>query len=323
MSNLYDALPADVVAACEHVLHVYAAGQPLSADLELLRSSAAMLFAEAAALEAVELLGAEQGSSSDLHFSDLFHQPLVEPLTPPMLPLLGFLRARLAGQSPVLRLDPTVLDPALTILLLAAQALVSAAGEQPEPARVEELLHQCLTRLATDPADQRTPSGELLFGLTPEDLQEADEEAVLRDQLATMYTGTVPVLRRLRASDGAVVLALDLTARPDVTDVFRHLITNPPAEGADTAVHWRGFAVGETGLVRLSVEWLQPVHAELAIVLHTDQDGHVLRAIADSDQLGLTSGDPRDSGPVDQLRVPSVARALSGVLSQVADALSR
>ncbi|MFM9452428.1 hypothetical protein [Streptomyces europaeiscabiei] len=323
MSKLYDEFPADVVAACVDVLHVYTAGQPLSADLELLRSPAAMLFAEATALEAVELLGAEQGSSSDLHFSDLFHEPLVEPLTPPMLPLLGFLRARLAGQNPVLRLDPAVLEPALTLLLLAAQALVSAAGEQPEPARVEELLQQCLTRLTTDPADQRTPPGELLFGLTPDGLQEADEEGVLRDQLATMYTGAVPVLRRLRASDGAVVLALDLNARPDLADVFRHLITNPPAEGADTSVHWQGFAVAEMGLVRLSVEWLQPVHAELAVVLRVDQDGRVLRAIADSDQLGLTDGDHRDSGPTDQLRIPSAARALSGVLSQVADALHR
>ena len=315
-SKIYSELPAEVVAACEDIVRAYALGSPPAADRELLRTVPALIFAEAVALEAVDMLAKEQGSTSDLFLAELLNEAAFEPLTPAMLPLLRFLRGRLAGHDPVLRLDSGTPEPALTMLLMAGQALVSAADQPPGGPRVAALLDQCLARLAADPADQRVSAGDLGFGLS--DDEPAGTERSSRDETRKFLTGTEPLLGVFVAPDGTILLWLDLAARPDLKEVFHLLVTDLPEGGADTWIHWQGFGSPDGGMVRLNVEWFQPVHASLAVILDTDEHARVLDVLTKATVMGLVADRPRPDHPVDQIRIPANGPILANLLSEVA-----
>ena len=181
MSKVYDNLPAPITEAGEDVLRAYTEGTVPTADPDLLYTVEAMLFAEAVALEAIVLLTERQGSSSDLMFTELLGEPVFTDLAPTILAMLRFLRARHAGHDAVLRLDPSTPQPALCLLLLAGQALVSAADDQPGTVPVRDVLAECLHRLATNPAEERYLAADLGFGLDDEQRDEVDEETYLLD----------------------------------------------------------------------------------------------------------------------------------------------
>ncbi|MGP3690813.1 hypothetical protein ACTVZO_40110 [Streptomyces sp. IBSNAI002] len=324
MSKVYDSLPTPITEAGENVLRAYTEASVPTTDPGLLHTVEAMLFAEAAALEAVGLLTERQGSSSDLMFAELLDEPVFTDLAPTILAMLRFLRARIAGHDPVLRLDPSTSQPALCLLLLAGQALVSAADDRPGTEPVRDALAECLHRLSTAPAEERYPAGDLGFGLDDEQRDEVDEETYLLDEVRKILTEAVPLRRVLtsaRGEGGAAFLAVDLVARPDVADLLRMLATDPPAGGADTSTRWRAFAGPASSLIRLEIEWLQPVNAVVAVVLDVDEYAPVLEALTRSDhvQLSVTDpvGQPRDA-VIHSVKVPTSGPALRHLLTEAA-----
>lgn len=319
-SKLYREIPRPVIATCEEVLSAYTSGRAPAGDPALLDDWPAMIYAEAAALEAVDILTARRGHSADLLFADLLEEPAFAPLTPAMLPLLHFLRARRAGHDPTLRLDPHSPQLALPLLLLAGQALVSAADERPGASAVDAGLRECLRRLADTPLDERTPAGDLAFGLTEQQREQVSDEEFVRDEARKILTGTVPVSRAVAAVSRPVLLVLDLAARPDVEDLLRILHTDAPADGADTVTWWRAFAGTDTTVVRLEVQWLEPVRTSVAVVLEADEHRPLLETIAADGRVDLTATDPADSpdSPFSLARVTTDGASLSGVLRQAA-----
>ncbi|MFJ9574564.1 hypothetical protein [Streptomyces bacillaris] len=324
MSKVYDNLPPSVIAAGENVLRACTEGTAPTADPALLRTVEAMLFAEAAALEAVALLTDRRGSSSDLVFAELLEEPVFNDLAPTILSLLRFLRGRIAGHDPVLRLAPSTPQPALCLLLLAGQALVSAADDRPGTRPVRDALAQCLHRLATSPAEERCPAGDLGFGLDDHLRDEVDEETFVLDESRKILTESVPVRRVFTSAPGrdeAVFLALDLEARPDVADVLRMLATDPPAGGADTSTRWRAFAAPAATLIRLEIEWLQPVNTALAVVLDADEYAPALQALTHSDHVQLSATDPVDQpgdAVIHSVKVPTNGPELRYLLTEAA-----
>jgi hypothetical protein len=283
VSLIYRSTPAPVSEACEQLLRAYVDDAPLTCDPGMLHDPAALGFAEAVALQAVEQLRTDRGSTSDLLFAPLMDTGTFRDVAPAMPPLLRFLRARLANHTPVLRLDPETPSPAYTLLLIAAQALRAAQDEVPDA------VSRCLAGLASDPTTERVPNGDLVVGLA-----DADVENVLyfRDELRKTLTQTVPVRDTLLAPNGDAVLVLDLAARPDVQDLFRILITDPPPGGADTGSEWGVFAGPEETLLRLDVTWFDPVRVDLALVLDVDHHAPAVQRITTSTTLVLTHLDP-------------------------------
>lgn len=324
MSKVYDNLPAPITEAGEDVLRAYTEGAVPTTDPGLLRTVEAMLFAEAAALEAVALLTERQGASSDLMFAELLEEPVFTDLAPTILAMLRFLRARIAGHDPVLRLDPSTPQPALCLLLLAGQALVSAAADRPGTQPVRVTLTECLHRLATTPAEERYPAGDLAFGLDDQQREEVDEETYLLDEVRKILTETVPlrrVLTRAQSEGGTAFLAVDLAARPDVADLLRMLATDPPAGGADTSTRWRALAGPATSMIRLEIEWLQPVNTALAVVLDVDEYGPALEALTHSDHVALSATDPvRQPGDalIHSVKITTSGPVLSHLLTEAA-----
>ncbi|RNG33515.1 hypothetical protein [Streptomyces botrytidirepellens] len=315
-SKLYREIPRPVIEACEDVLTAYTSGRALARDLGLLNDWPAMIYAEAAALEAVDILTASCGHSGDLLFAELLDDPTFARLAPAMLPLLRFLRGRRAGQNPTLLLDPDTPAPALTLLLLAGQALLSASDGRPGTPAAETTLRECLRRLADSPLDGRTSVGDLAFGLTEREQEQADDEVFIRDQARRICSETLPVRRVLAPADRPALLVLDLTTRPDTEDLLRILDTEMPADGADTVTRWRALAGGN--VIRLDVEWLEPVRSSLAVLLDADEHRTVLEKIAAEGRVDLTATDPADS--LDSLfaltRVTTSGESLSDVLSR-------
>jgi len=173
----------------------------------------------------VDILTTLRGSSTDLHFAPLLREPVFAALTPAMPALLAFLRGRLAGQDPTLRLDPRHPKLALT-LLLAGQALLAAADQMPATPGAGEQRRGCLRRLADRPTGRwasRTTPGDLAVGLTEQQRQRADEEAFLRDEARRFLTGAVPVRAVLVAPGDRGIVVLDVTARPELEEVLRLL----------------------------------------------------------------------------------------------------
>ncbi|MEV1177928.1 hypothetical protein [Nonomuraea sp. NPDC049784] len=332
MSHVYDSLPAPIVAACEQVIEAYLTGAVPSADPRLLDTSESMLLAESAALEAVAMLAEQQSSTSNLLFADLLEDPTFAPLAPAMRQILHFLRARLAGQNPTLRLDPATPAPTLTLLLIAAQALSSAAASEDDTTASEndsaaELFAEMKTRLAGEPMDRRVPAGDLAFGLDDALADRVDDETFLRDGIRRALTGTVPVRRVLSHTAGHVLVVLDLAARPDVEDLFRLLSADPPSGGADTHVRWRMLPMPAPAmsLFRLEINWLEPVHIDLAIAFDTDNHGKELRAIACAEVVALSFVDPADirsgrhdpDAPVITALIPAHRESLTDLLSKL------
>jgi hypothetical protein len=312
VSRIYECVPPPVIEACEQVLRAYVADEAPTCDPRLLQHPAAPLFAEAAALQAVELLVADRGTTADLLFLPLTATGVFAELVPAMPPLLRFLRGRLAGHAPVLRLDPDTRSLPLTLLLLAGQAL--AAAQEAEP----EALRRCLDGLAGDPADDRTPAGDLAIGLSEDDAAGVDNERYFRDQLRRALTGAAPVRRALTGPDDTILIVADLAARPDVADLIRMLATDPPPGGADTVTTWSAFAGTQTSLIRLDVAWFEPVRTELALVLDVDEYGPELDVIARSPALELTGLDPREHPDelVSRIRIPVVPADVRRLLNE-------
>jgi hypothetical protein len=237
----YDAFPRPVVEACEEVLRAYTGHTAPTCDPALPATPPGIVLAEGVALEALCMLTETHGSTSDLLFSDLFEADLFADMTPTMLRLLRFLRARLAGQDPVLRLNPSAGELGLPFLLLAGHALILASGQSSGSEAAAHTLADCLQRLATSPAQTRYPVGDLAFTLDNPD--EADDERFYRDALGQILSEAVPLLRVLPTPDRSTAfLVPDLTARPDIADLLRILATDPPQGGADTATYLRAFA---------------------------------------------------------------------------------
>ncbi|MGW0844260.1 hypothetical protein ACWD26_29800 [Streptomyces sp. NPDC002787] len=324
MSKVYENLPSSVTEAGENVLRAYTEGTVPTTDPSLLQTAEAMLFAEASALEAVALLTERQNSSSDLMFAELLEEPVFTDLAPTILSMLRFLRARIAGHDPVLRLDPSTPQPALCLLLLAGQALVSTAADRPGTQPVRDALAECLHRLATAPAEERYPAGDLGFGLDDQQRDEVDEETYLLDEVRKVLTESVPlrrVLTPVRGEGEPVFLAVDLAARPDVADLLRMLATDPPAGGADTSTRWRAFAAPAASLIRLEIEWLQPVSTTLAVVLDVDEYAPALDTLTRSDHVQLSAtdpvGQPRDA-VIHSVKVPTSGPELRHLLTEAA-----
>ncbi|MFB8290606.1 hypothetical protein [Kitasatospora purpeofusca] len=292
VSKLYSDLPSPVIEACEDVLRAYTTGSTPTAAPATLRCWQAEVYAEEAALEALDLLTARRGSSSDLLFTDLYNMPAFEPFTPAMPSLLRFLRARRANLNPTLRLAADTPGLALTLLLLAGHALVQAADTVPGDPQAQVLLAECLARLAAAPLGERVLPGDLAFALTEEERRSVEDAVYARDEHRRFLTEAVPLRRSVAAAPGrAPLLVLDLSARDDVEDLMRVMQTDNPADGADTVTRWRALA----GLIRLEVTWLEPVYTELAVVLQSDQHRELLAAVAADGRIALTGTDPADS----------------------------
>lgn len=315
MSKILQEAPAGVVDACQDVLWGFLEDRAPTCDPQLLLTPAALTLAEAVALEALGLLEEEAGSSSDLLFAPLTETDLFRPLAPLMAPLLHFLRARLLGQAPVLRLAAEAPNPAYVLLLLAVQALDVARQTNPEA------LRECWRRLGTDPVAARVPAGDLAAGLA--DGADVDNAAFFRDELRKALSRAVPVSAAHAADDGSVVLALELGARPDLADLIRQVGDSPRIDAGDAAmVTWGGFGGLEESLLRLEAAWSWPVRTDVAIALDVDVYGSELQRIADSPHLWLTDAaalaDADGEQEVAGLRVPVAAGVITGLLKQLA-----
>lgn len=94
--------------------------------------------------------------------------------------------------------------------------------------------------------------------------------------------------------------------------------TDAPADGADTVTRWRALDGGD--IVRLEVEWLEPVRTSLAVLLDAAEHQGVLNQIATGGLVDLTATDPRDSleDPFSFARVTTNGESLADVLRRAA-----
>lgn len=104
--------------------------------------------------------------------------------------------------------------PAVTLLLVAGQALLSTCGDQPGSSAADATLHVCLRRLATSPLNDRVCVGDLAFALTERQREQADDETFIRDQVRQLCSEAVPVRRAADQLNRPPFLVLDLAARP-------------------------------------------------------------------------------------------------------------
>lgn len=313
-SAVYSRVPENVSAACESLLAEYAAGRGVEPDPELtevLRGSDAALFAEALALESLALLAERRGEILDLYFARLAAGGQVEIPAPAMPDLVAFLRARLMGQNPVLRLPADTPPIGSTLVLIAARAIVEAGEDG------RETMRTVLSRLRHSPAERRVPSGDLGYALN--DADEHPPEQVTRDQVRRMLTGAVP-LRAAGLAGERLWLALDLAARPDIRDLMRIFAADPLPGGAETRTEW-SLLPGSPALVRLSIDCLEPVLVRFAIAFDLERHGGVLREAARTDQVFVVGREP-GSGPAGRDRLPALivphdSRSLVRLLAHV------
>lgn len=288
-SPVYARVPETVSSACESLLGEYVAGlgvRPVPERMEVLCGSDAALFAEALALEALALLAERRGEVLDLYFAQLPAGEQVETLNPAMPDLVAFLRARLLGQDPVLRVPADTPPVGPTLVLIAGQAIVEAGRDR------REAMHTVLGRLRHCPVELRVPSGDLGYALDDADGHPPDQ--VRRDQVRSMLTGAVP-LSAAGLADERLWLALDLAARPDIRDLMRIFAVDPLPGGADTRTEWL-LLPGAPALVRLTIDCLEPVLVRFAIAFDVDRHGEVLREAARTDHVFVVGREP-GSGP--------------------------
>lgn len=316
-SPVYARIPETVSSACESLLGEYATGlgvRLVPELMEVLRGSDAAQFAEALALEALALLAERRGEILDLYFARLTTGGQVEIPTPAVPDLVAFLRARLVGQDPVLRLPAGTPAVGPSLVLIAGRAIVEA-GEDPR-----ETMRTVLSRLRHSPVELRVPSGDLGYALDDEDGH--PPEQVRRDQVRRMLTGAVPLSAAGLAGE-RLWLALDLAARPDIRDLMRIFATDPLPGGAETRTEW-SLLPGTPALVRLSIDCLEPVLVRFAIAFDLDRHGEVLQEAARADHVFMVGREP-GSGAAGQERLPallvphnggSLARLLAHVAAQ-------
>ena len=313
-SPVYTRVPAAVVSACESLLGKYVDGidgKVAPELIKLLGGDDAALFAEALALEALALLAERRGEILDLYFAQLAVDEQVEIPSPAMPDLVAFLRARLLGQSPVLRLPADTPPLGSTLVLIAGRAVAEAGEDR------QEALQTVLSRLRRSPVELRVPSGDLGRALDDTDGHPPDE--VRRDQVRRMLTGTVPLSAAGLAGE-QLWLALDLTARPDIRDLMRIFATDPLPGGAETRTEWL-LLPGTPSLLRLSIDCLEPVLVRFAVAFDFDTHGEVLREAARTDHVFVVAREPGSGGTEHErlpaLLVPHNSRSLAGLLAHV------
>ena len=314
-SPVYARVPESVSTACESLLGEYAAGHGVRLapqQLEVLRRSDAASFAEALALEALALLAERRGEILDLYFAPLAAGGQAEILSPAMPELVTFLRARLFGQSPVLRLPAGSPAVGPTLVLIAGQAIVEAGEDRREAVRT------VLSRLRQSPVEPRVPAGDLGYALDDVDGHPPDQ--VQRDQVRLMLTGAVPLSAAGLAGE-RLWLALDLAARPDIRDLMRIFATEPLPGGAETRTEW-SLLPGTPALVRLSIDCLEPVLVRFAVAFDLGRHGEVLREAARTDNMLVVGREPGsgDSGQehLSALIVPHNGQSLARLLAHAA-----
>ncbi|WP_042373256.1 hypothetical protein [Streptacidiphilus neutrinimicus] len=288
-----------MIADSEEVLRAYTEHRGLHlTDPAVLDGSDAIIYAESAALEALSMLADQRGSTADLYFAELFDEPALSHLTPVMPALLNFLRARLAEQDPVLRLEHDTPRLAHSLLLLAAHALKQATDAPAGSPQAVALVDDCLARLARDPLNDRLPPGDLCFALSSEERRHAPAARFVRDEIRKIRNKALPPKHVVVLPDQPPLLVLDLGARPDIQDLLRILETDPPADGADTANWWQVLPLPDQILLRLQLDWLDPVRAQLVLLLDADAHRDALARIAEHGCLDITAGLPDDPDTV-------------------------
>lgn len=305
LSPAYTRVSGTVSSACESLLEQYVAGLgtgPVPEAMEVLRGGEAASFAEALALEALALLAERHGDILDLYFAQLYAGGRFEIPTPVVLALVAFLRARLIGQDPVLRL-PLGAPPLGPILVLIAGRAIVEAGEERR-----ETMRTVLSRLRHRPVEPRVPRGDL--GRALDDAAGHPPEQVRRDQVRRILTGAVP-LSAAGLSGDRLWLALDLAARPDIRDLMRIFAADPMPGGADTRTEW-SLLPGNPALVRLSIDCLEPVLVRFALTFELERHGEVLREAARTDHVFVVAREPGQESSGHERRLPALLVPLSG-----------
>ncbi|OLE22495.1 MAG: hypothetical protein AUG49_18890 [Catenulispora sp. 13_1_20CM_3_70_7] len=303
--------PADVVEACEQVLRGFLLDEEPSTDPALIRTPPALRYAEAVALQALDTLAEARGNTADQWFAPLAGVPMFAPLAPAMPALVRYLRGRLAGHAPVLRLDPGTPAVEYTLLVLAVQAL-EATG------RPADALTRTLAAVEEDPVDDRAPVGDLAFGLDEGQDDEAEFAAVVRDHLRRTLTGAVPLASTTTAADGTLVVLLDDAARPELAALIR-LLAAGPQPAPTMRVEWGAFAGPETSIIRLAVAWSAPVVDELALVFDLDLYEPELRRAVEDGRLALAVDEHhQEHAEPAAIRVPVDPAGLADLLDECA-----
>jgi hypothetical protein len=284
-SSVYERVTAAVSSACESVVEEYVAGRGVRLVpelVEILRGDAASVFAEGLALEAMALLAERRGELLDLYFT----QPTVDEQfgmpAPAMRDLVIFLRARLSGDDPVLRLPVGTPPIALTLLLIAGQAIVQAGEDRREVTRT------VLSRLRNAPVELVVRAGDLCYALDGVDGYPPDQ--VRRDQERLILSGTVP-LNAAGLSGDRLWLALNLNARPDIRGLMHILAADPLPGGAETRTEWT-LLPGNPALVRMSIDCIEPVLVRFAIAFDLTRHREVLYEAARTDQIFVVGREP-------------------------------
>lgn len=311
-SSVYEIVTAEVSSACESVVEQYVAGRGLRLApevVEILRGEAASVFAEGFAIEAMALLAERRGELLDLYFTNPAVDEQLGMPAPALHDLVIFLRGRLSGVNPVLRLPVGTPPIALTLLLIAGQAIAHAGENRREATRT------VLDRLRNAPVELVVCAGDLgqaldgVHGYTPDEVR--------RDQVRRILTGTVP-LNAAGLSGDWLWLALNLNARPDIRALMRVLAADPLPEGADTRTEW-SLLPGDPALVRLQIDCLEPVLVRFAIAFDVTRHREVLSEAARRDQIFVVGREPGSQTAGEErlsaLVVPHNGRSLARLLA--------
>lgn len=311
-----ESTPDGIYTACDDVIRAYLHGRTPVVDPVALVPDAAARYAEMVALQSLQLLTSRVEYVTDLTFAQLFDAEAFTDLAPAMRRLVRFLRARLVGHEPHLRLPPEIRrgtpSLALALLLVAAHALTMTG---PDP---EDALHRVYEGLRTGPASAFAGTGDLAHALPPAAAATATEAVAVADEVRALFSEAVPITSSYLTEQGQALLVLDLAARPDVADLFRIQEIDPSPEGADTWSKWSGLVAG--GVVRLDIEWIEPVRVGLALVLTLAEHADILEVLAHSYQLVLTATDPATLGEGARWTTTSVPLnpgTLTGILAKV------
>jgi hypothetical protein len=313
--SVYERVTAAVSSVCESVVEEYSAGRGVRLvpeQVEVLRGDAAGVFAEGLALEAMALLAERRGELLDLYFTQPTADEQLGMPAPAMLDLVIFLRARLSGNEPVLRLPVGTPPIALTLLLIAGQAIAQAGEDR------REATSTVLDRLRNAPVELIVRAGDLGYALDGMDGYPLDQ--VERDQVRRILSGTVP-LTAAGLSGDRLWLALNLNARPDIRDLMRIFAAEPLPGGAETRTEW-SLLPGDPALVRLSIDCLEPVLVRFAIAFDLARHREVLYEAARTDQIFVVGREPGSEAAgqerLSALIVPHNGRSLARLLAQAA-----
>jgi hypothetical protein len=314
-STVYERVTAAVSSACESVVEQYVAGRGIRLVpelVEILRGDAAPLFAEGMALEAMALLAERRGELLDLYFTQPADDEQFGMPTPAMHDLVIFLRARLSGDDPVLRLPAGTPPITLTLLLIAGQAIAQAGEDRQEATRT------VLDRLRNAPVELIVRAGDLCYAL--DSVVGYPPYQVRRDQTRRILSGTVP-LNAAGLSGDRLWLALNLNARPDIRGLMRLFAEDPLPGGAETRTEWL-LLPGDPALVRLSIDCIEPVLVRFAIAFDLARHREVLYEAARTDQIFVVGREPGSENTgqerLSALIVPHNGRSLARLLARAA-----